>query len=62
MNSPVFTIAVLLVLLLLVTSPFSALAVLMLLVAGFLIYGLLATLVRAFLTGDTTDLNNRPSK
>lgn len=62
MNSSVFTIALLLVLLLLIVAPFSALSALMLLVAGFLIYGLLTALVRAVLSGDTTDLSNRPSK
>jgi hypothetical protein len=61
MNS-VATIAFILVLLLLVAAPFSALSALMLLVAGFLIYGLLAALVRAFLTGDGTDMSNRPSR
>lgn len=55
MNRQTFTIALTLLLLLCVIAPFSALSALMLIVAGALIYSLLVSLVKAFVTVDVSE-------
>lgn len=57
MSQHIITIALLLVLVLGVVSPFSALAALMLIVVGLLLYGLLMAVVRALLTGEDSRIS-----
>lgn len=54
MQKQIVTIALLLLLLLCAASPFSALAALMLIVIGTLVYGLLVAVVKAFVAADVS--------
>lgn len=55
MNRQMLTIALMLLLLLCVVAPFAALAPLMLIVVGGLVYGLIVSLVKAFVTADVSE-------
>jgi hypothetical protein len=54
-NRTLVTTALILLLLLLVVAPFSALSALMLILVGGLVYSLITTLVKAFITADVED-------
>jgi hypothetical protein len=55
MNRTLVTVILTLLLLLAIVNPFSALAGLMLIAVGSLLYSLILTLVKAFLTADVSE-------
>ncbi|MBF2051229.1 MAG: hypothetical protein EDM05_029545 [Leptolyngbya sp. IPPAS B-1204] len=58
MNRTLATVVLTLLLLLAIVAPFSALSALMLIVVGTLVYGLVVTLVKAFVTADVSNVSD----